>query len=157
MAKMSKSKKMRIITIISFVMSVVMFGAFLFGIFNKPSETTEIGLLDWGIGSVDSTTGKAVESYKSIYTKDLATVNGLEITVEDDATLTYKVIFYDEDKGFVSATEALDDDLDATSIPETAKYFRICVTPNQVDGEDVKVNAFSLNKYAKQLNVTFTK
>ena len=155
--KISKAKTKWIITVISFVMSLIMFGAFIFGIFNKPTDTKELDLLDYGIGTIDSTTGKAVESRKSIYSKDLETVNGLEITVDDDANVTYKVAFYDEDKNFVSVTEALDDNFDVSSIPEGAKFFRLAITPNQVDGEDVKISALNMNKYAKQLEVVFTK
>lgn len=146
-----------VITIISFVMSLVMFGAFIFGIFNKSDKTTDdMGLFDWGIGTVDEG-GKVVDSKKSAYTKDLESVNGLEITLDDDATVTYKVAFYDEDKNYISVTEVLDENYDATLTPENAKYFRVVVTPYQVDGEDVKINVFNVNKYVKQLDVTFSK
>ena len=157
MTYVKRSKAKWTITIISFVMSIIMFGAFIFGIFNRPSESTdEVGLFGWGIGNVDEN-GKVIESKKSIYTKDLQLVSGLKITLDDEATITYKVAFYDEDKNYISVTDSLDDNYDSASTPETAKYFRIIVTPPQIDGEDVKINAFTVNKYAKQLEVIYNK
>ena len=154
-AKRSKAKW--IITIVSFVMSIIMFSAFIFGIFTKPGETTEnVGTSDYGFGNIDDA-GKVVQSYKAMYMKDMQTVTGLDIEVNDETSvLTYKVVFYDEEKAYVSATETLSDDFDATSIPENAKYFRVVIIPNQIDGEDVILNIFNVSNYAKKLAVSYT-
>lgn len=151
-----KSKVRWTITIISFVMSIIMFGAFVFGLFTAPPKTTDnVGALDYVIGSIDDS-GKMIESYKSIYTKDMHSVSGLKVEVEKDSSfITYKVVFYDEDKNYISATEALANNYDETLAPEGAEYFRVVVTPNQVDGEDVVITALNIKKYSKQIAITY--
>lgn len=156
--KMSTEKKRQVnwvLTLVSFIMCVVLLGAVSYGAFNMPANTTEeVGFFEWGISAV-SEEGKIVESRKAIYTKELNNVNGLEITLEENANVTYIVSFYDKDSKFVSQTSVLEDDFDADTIPENAEYFRVTVIPNQVDGEDVIVTAFTINKYAKQINITY--
>lgn len=153
-----KSKILLWITIISFVMSVIMFGAFIVGL-ARPSDnnTDTVGTFDYSLGTVDET-GKLVESKKSIVQKEMQTVSGMKIELDEEAaTVTYKVSFYDEDKNYISTTEALDEDYNAELTPENASYFRVIITPYQVDGEDVEISVWSINKYAKQLEVSYNK
>lgn len=156
--RMSTEKKHKmnwVLTLVSFVMCIVLLGAVSYGVFNMPSNTTEeVGFFEWGISAV-SEEGKIVESRKAICTKDFMNVNGLEITLEENANITYTVTFYDKDSKFVEQIGPFSDDFDADTIPENAEYFRVTVVPNQVDGEDVIVNAFTVNKYAKQINITY--
>ena len=151
-----KNKARWAITLITFFMTIIMFSTFMFGIINKSSETANVGVLGWAIGNVGDD-GKIVESKESIYTRQLNLVDGLKITYDDEATVKYKVAFYDEDKKYISTTDALDEDYDSTLTPETAKYFRIIVTPRQVDGENVKINSFTAIKYANQLEIEYVK
>ena len=58
---------------------------------------------------------------------------------------------------FLVKLGVLDADFDATEIPETAAFFRIVITPNQVDGEDVVLSVLNAGKYAGQLEVTYSK
>ena len=146
------------ITIISFIMSVIMFTAFVVGLFNPPGSTTEtVGVLGYAIGNIDED-GKIVQSYKSMYMKNMQSTSGLEIDLNDETSMiTYRVVFYDEDKEFISTTEVLDDDYDTSLTPEEAKFFRVIITPNQVDGDDVVVTALNISKFVKQLAVTYNK
>ena len=155
MSQAKSSKAKWAITVISFIMSLIMFGAFIFSLFNAPAKTTDtIGVFGYAIGKVDDS-GRIVESRESIYSKELNSVAGLEIKVEADRSIvTYQLAFYDEDKEYVSTTESYAGDFDGV-IPENAEYFRIIITPNQVDDEDVKISIFNINKYAKQLTVTY--
>ena len=85
----------------------------------------------------------------------MSTIQDLEITLDDNSNITYKVVFYDEDEKFVSATGMLETDYTSTATPENAEYFRVVITPNQVDGEDVILNIFNMGKYTKMINVSF--
>ena len=147
------------ITIISFVMSLVMFGAFLFNIFTRPGETTEtLGRSDYSIAAVDATSGKIVESKLSIVSKKLNTIDDLDIDLADDATISYKLFFYDEDEKILT-TKGTTGDLtgETFEVPEGAVYFRIMITPAQVDGEPVELSMWNVGKYIKQIEVTFAK
>ena len=138
-------------------MSVVALLSATFGIFgNKGEDVNEVGRFDWVLGTVNED-GKMVDSKQNIVTEALYELTGAEIAIDKDANVTYKVVFYDEDKNYVSMTEALDADFDATKIPEKAVYFRVIVTPSEVDGEAVKINPLFINKYAKQLEITLAK
>lgn len=148
-----------IVMILSLVMSVTMFSAFIFGIANNSSTSTSdtLSVTDYAIGTIDEETGKILESKKSVYTKQLYEIADAKILLDEEtATVTYKVVYYDEDKKFVSVSEELSEDY-IESIPENVKYFRLVVTPYMVDGEDVTITIFNKSKYVNQLEVTYKK
>ena len=151
-----KSKFKWTITIISFVMSVIMFGAFVVGLFTAPPKTTDnVGTLDYAIGGIDASC-KIIESYKSIYMKEMCSVSGIDIDLNEDSSIvTYEIVFYDEDKKYISTSEVLSEDYDGSSNPEGAEFFRVIITPNQIDDEDVIITALNIGKYAKQLTITY--
>lgn len=130
--------------------------ALCFGFANlNTTKTVSAGAYD--IGTIDATTGKYVASEKSIYMEEMQTIDGLTIEVKEDAQVSYKVAYYNEDKVFISMTDALTEDLATDSIPESASYFRVVITPNAVDGEDVEISLLNASKYAKQITVTYEK
>lgn len=151
----ARSKKSMVISIIAIVLSIVAFSAVFFGLSGN-DDTKTVNSSSFSIGAIDAE-GKAIDSKLSLYTKDKNTIEGLEITIVDEPTITYQVFFYDEDGNFVSASESLDTDFDATTIPEGASTFRIVITPDEVDGEAVEITTLNKSTYAKQLEVTFNK
>lgn len=120
-------------------------------------KTKNVGFTNYAIGDVSVEDGKILESKQHIYTKGHLKTQDIEITLDEDATITYKVYFYDEDKEFISATNALNADYTANSTPEGAKYCRVVITPAQVDGEAVTVTAFNMAKYTSQVKIVVTK
>ena len=145
--------------IVSIIMSAVALVSAVFGLFTPTvaKDTDTVGRFDWVIGTINDT-GKAVESARSIYTKDMMDVNKMAIDIsDDDAIITYKVVFYDEEKEFVSMTDALSADYDVETLPEGANYFRVLVTPVMVDEEPVEINFFNMAKYSNQIEITFAK
>ena len=156
----SEKKRSRIkwiILVASFVMTVIMFGAFVNGmITERSSRTTDtLSASDYSIGTIDGTSGKILESKKNAYTKDMYKLEGVKISLNDEiATVTYKVAYYDEEGKFLSMSNELTASYDAEA-PEGAVYFRVLVTPYQVDGEDVTLTLFNKSKYVNQLEVTF--
>ena len=151
----SRTKKSTIISIVAIILSIVAFSTVIFGIGGN-DDTKTVNSMNYTVGSIDAE-GKAIDSKLAIFTKDKSTVEGLEITIVDEPTITYQVFFYDEDGNFVSATESLAEDFDATTIPEGASTFRILITPVEVDGEAVEITVLNKSNYAKQLEVTFNK
>ena len=148
-----KSNKLKwILTIVSVVLSLATLISCLFA-FGNMAETKSLSVTDYQIGTINES-GKIIESKKSIYS-DMVTTEDMEITLDEDCQITYKVVFYNEDEDYISMTDTLENDFNTTAIPENAEYFRIIITPNQVDGEDVIVNLFNVGKYTNMVNVEF--
>lgn len=120
---------------------------------NNLITNRKVTQFEYGIGIVSTETGKVGESNQNIYLKDLQKVNGAEITLEDDATASVKVFYYDEDKTFIEAST----DLDLSEAPEGAVYFRIMITPALVDGEPVTVNLVNMFNYTNQVRIVVAK
>lgn len=120
---------------------------------NGTIKTKEIGSSAYGIGSISATTGKYVEDTSSIYSKDFITVDGLIIELKEDANVSYKLFFYDKEKEFISATDALTSGTNSTSVVDNAKYFKIVITPNA----DSKLTFLDISKYAERVSVTVNK
>lgn len=121
---------------------------------NETSKT--LTTFNYEIGAIDTTTGSEIDSQQSIRQKSLANVDGMKIEVAEDSQVTYKVLFYDEEETFVSATSSLSGDF-AEEVPETAEYFKIVITPNEVDGEPVTVSVFNCDRYSQMLTVSYNK
>lgn len=151
-----KNKKLNIIlTITSIVLSVLALVGVIVAM-HKDNTTKNANSFMYEIGAINES-GKVIESKQSAYLKDMQNVDGLKIELDEEtATITYKVVFYNEDGEFVSMTESLDADFDA-NIPETATQFRVVITPLAVDGEPVELNFFNVMKYVSQLEVEFNK
>ena len=130
------------------------------GIFLKLGrmETSQtLSNTSYSIGSIDTSSGKVIESRQNAYTKSMYKVDNMEITLSDDATISYKVFFYDKDKDFISATNSLNADFDLNTLPSSAEYFRVVITPAQVDGENVVLNLINLSKYTNQIRIVVVK
>lgn len=159
MKKLSENKKNKFkfaLTIVSVILSIVTLIAVCVGLGNL-ADTKTLGNSAFGIGTI-SETGKIVESKQNAYTKKAYSIDGMAIELDEEtATITYKVAFYDEDGAFVSMTDALDEDFVTSTIPATAKTFRVVVTPLAVDGEPVELNIFNVGKYISQIQVTINK
>lgn len=123
----------------------------------KLNTSRNVTNLDYAITSISSTTGKDVDSNLHISMKNKKAVDGLSIKLSDNAQITYKVAFYDEDGAFVSMTTAQSADFDNSNIPSTAKTFRVEITPNQVDGKDVTITIWNISNYTAQLTIVYNK
>ena len=130
--------------------------ASLFAKIDGMQATRKLTANDYKVGAVSVESGKIVESKQNFYS-EMFELEGAEIKVEEDATASYKVFFYDEDKNYIEATDTLTQDLDADSIPENAVYFRVMVTPALVDGEPVECKTLNMNKYISQISITIEK
>lgn len=125
-------------------------------------ETTRtLSRLDYAIASIDSTSGKQIESNQNIVTKDFLSVKDMEIKLSDDATISYRIVFYDAEKkmlasGAVTDSKTVDfDEDDFTALNKTtAKYFKVVVTPAQVDGNAVNLNVFNVGGYINQITIS---
>lgn len=150
------NKTKSIATLVAFGLIAIVLVAFGIKI-NAQNKTVSLDGLSYAVGTINSTNGKINESNYSLYSKKLGKVDGLEIKLKDNASITYKVAFYDEDKEFISISTAQSDDFDNSDIANSAVYFRVVITPNEVDEEPVKVTVLNMFKYANMLTVTYNK
>lgn len=120
---------------------------------NANEEKKTVGsTFSYAIGQLDET-GKYVADTSQIYMKSFIKCAGLTIKLKDDASVKYQVNFYDEDKEFISATEWLAADFDATTIPATAEYCKIEVKPSN----DAEVSTLEQMGYINQLTIKIDK
>ena len=129
---------------------------------NNSQTTRKLGVFDYSLGTISTTTGKVSTSSKHIVTDCFCSVDGMKIELSDDASVSYKVFFYDSDKEFIDATASKQGDFEESDIEElslssTAKYFKVEITPAQVDGEDVSVSILTKHTYTNQLSISFNK
>ena len=112
-------------------------------------DKKDISSLAFSVGGLDGT-GAYMDTNTSIYTKDAFECQGLNITLDFDNMIEYKIYFYDQNNDFVHTTGTRTNAFVDTEVPFFAKYARIVVTPT----EDDVVSTLEVNKYAKQINVS---
>ena len=152
-----KKDRVKWVIVFSAIVLIIIAIAALFVGFCKTQPVRTITSADYSICAIDETTGEVVESDKSITMKDVKNIDGLKIVLKEDSNVKYKVAFFDESKTFISVSDEMNVSFDNSAIPETAKYFKITITPNQVDGEDVIIDLSNVSTYANQLTVSFNK
>ena len=138
------------------VLAVVLCVAFAFGAFAKVNgliTNRKVANSEYGIGIVSTENGKVGESKQHIYLKELQKVDGSEITLTEDATVTVTCFFYDEDKAFIEAST----ETDLAQAPEGAVYFRIMITPAEIDGEPATIDIFNMRGYISQVRIVVEK
>lgn len=152
------------------ILSAVLAGVLLFGavsaavgILNKDTKT--ISSTAFAVGGINDQ-GNYVESETSIYTKDMFECQGLSIEPDFEATGTYQVFYYDNNKNFVGATDELKAEDGVYNKADTyvfAKYARIMITPavpTDDDGyidEDFKIRFYEVAGYASDYTITVNK
>ncbi len=157
MTATKRSKTSLVVSIVAMVVSVITVLGLLIGIGNSQITTSKVNSTNYKNGAITEA-GKVIESNESAVLSKAQTVNGMSIEIDEEtATITYKVAFYDKDGNFISLTEEKTQDFDVNEIPQDASSFKVVITPNEVDGEAVKLNAFNRAKYVNQLKVTFAR
>ena len=156
MASAKKMSKVSLVASISaIVLTVLTVLGISVGVFAANVTSTKVNVGDFDKGTITAE-GKIVDSKLSLYMEEAETVDGLEIELDSDsATITYKVAFYDEEGKFISITEEQTGDFDNANVPESARSFRVVITPYEVDGKAVKLHLFNKADYIKQITVRY--
>ena len=153
MAKIKFKFKKSWKSVLAIGLTVVLGIGAIFGItrlVDKAQETHKEISPKYTVGGL-STDGKYVETEESIYTKTAFECQGLKITPDFDAQVSYQVFFYDMNEQFLESTSEMTEFYQGA--PLLAKYARIEITPK----EDKKVSWYEVRKYAKQLTVEVNK
>ena len=150
---MSNKKKFGIITGALVLVFVLIASAFVKIGNMETSKKLTIG--DYQVATINAT-GKVSESKQNIVTKDLLQLEDIEIKLDEDATISYKVYYYDEDEKFISASDVKTSDYEIENV-SNAKYVRVLITPAQVDGEPAEVSALNMHNYTSQITIKVAK
>ena len=119
---------------------------------NETTKTLGSNAFTYSIGII-AEDGEIKQGTSSIYMKNLNEVDGLKVELEEDATVTYSIFFYNAEENLVDKKVDLTSNFDSSEIPADAEFFRILVTPIN----DAEVSIFELNGYVSQLTVTINK
>lgn len=141
--------------VVIFLIAIGLIGAVvaLFILLDRQTTVTEIGAEAYTIAALDDN-GEQTDGDASIVTRSAFTTDGLQVELEDGATVTYTLYFYGADDEFISKTAALSKDFDG-DIPDNAETAKIVITP--VEDEDSKVDLTEVLGYAGQVTVTVNK
>ena len=150
---MSNKKKFGFITGALVLVFVLIASAFVRIGNMETNKKLTIG--DYQVATINAT-GKISESKQTIVTKDLLQLEDIEITLDEDATISYKVYYYDEDEKFISASDTLTSDYEVENVLN-AKYVRVLITPALVDGEPAEVSALNMHNYTSQITIKVAK
>lgn len=148
-----KIKKSTLKTIGIVLACVLIVGALIgiFALFDKKANETETTIHPtYAVGGLTAN-GRFEDTKGSIYTKDAFECMGIKTTLAFDSNVSYKIYFYNEDEEFINATSKLTGNYN--SRPESAKYARIVITPN----DDENVSWYEVGKYSKQLTIQVDK
>ena len=152
------------------ILSFVLVGALLIGsvavlgaIFNKDTKT--ISSTAFSVGGINAQ-GNYEETKLSIYTKDMFECQGLTIEPDFEATGTYQVFYYDQNKNFLDSTSLMHAEDGVYNKGDSfagAQYARIVITPAvpvDEDGkevEDFKIRFYEVSGYARDYTITVNK
>lgn len=153
---MASKKAKKIGTLVGSVLGVVLVGGLIFGLTNNDKDTKNAGgTFSYEIGTLDENGEETRDNTSGIRSKSFKSSKGLTVDLEKNATVSYEIFFYDEDKNFLTSLEQTDD-YEETELPEaaaSAEFFKIVITPNA----DAEVSGTEISKYANQLEVTIDK
>jgi hypothetical protein len=128
-------------------------------------ETDSISALSFKVGAIGEDSNY-VKSETSIYTKDMFECQGLTIEPDFDASGTYQVFYYGEDKAFLAATDVMEANAGVYVKGEEfplAKYARIVITPevptddNGEAVEDFTISSVDVIRYVNDYTISVAK
>ncbi|MBQ8686112.1 MAG: hypothetical protein IJ514_08075 [Clostridia bacterium] len=137
------------VAMIAMTVTLCIFGARI----NKLDKTDELSARNGWEKGLLAADGGEVRGTISIRSKNFVPINGLKVDLRDNAGITYRIFFYDENQVFISATEELVVDYDVSQLPELAEYARFMITPMN----DPEVSRSEISEYASELTVEWTK
>ena len=123
---------------------------------NSMDKTNEVSAtFGWEVGLLSTTDGGEVKGTTSLRTKKLHDIGGLVCDLTEDASISYRLFWYDENEEFISVSDELTADfsVETAELPEGAKYFRVMATPEN----DPEVSGSEVSGYAKELTISYDK
>ena len=140
--KVFNNKFNTIVTITAIVLMLIMVVS-VFVTIGRLETTKTLKNNGWEIATIDMN-GKELESKQHLVTKEYLKIEDFDITLDEDATITYSLFFYTEEKSFMgNQSDLTAQELDKNLLMDGAKYVRVEITPQTVDSEPVEITAFN--------------
>ena len=150
--KMKWTTKLIIFVVTLVIIALTIWLAVLGARINKLDKTDELSARDFEKGMIAEDGGE-MRGTIAIRSKDFVPINGLKVDICDNAGITYRIFFYDENQVFLESTAELVMDYDMSQLPELAKYARFMIKPVN----DPEVSRSEISEYASELTVEWTK
>lgn len=125
----------------------------------KLDEETKIIYPTFEVGGINSEGKGDKELTGSIYTKESFECKGLEIRLDFDANVKYKVYYYNDLDTLLGTSQEYDESM-KLSVPANATHARVVVTPiwnKDIAKEDRVCHWYDVTKYSSQLEITVLK
>ena len=151
MKKLINKNKFLVVTLV--LLTVLVISAIIsLGVRLGSSQSyTSLNSNAYVVGSLDAS-GEFQKDPTTFVTEDFIEVDGLQVSVKEDAEVSYKLYFFNEDKEFISATNSWGVDYNST-IPEDAEFFKISISHET----DLDISLADIINYSSQVNVKFYK
>lgn len=112
-------------------------------------DTKTLKTSNYSIATVTNE-GELDKAKKTSLVSNYVKAKDLDIDITENATVTYKVHYYNADKEYLSSTDILAVDYVESELVEGTKYVRVEITPT----EDNYISIFEKSEYASQIMVT---
>lgn len=98
-------------------------------VYKKYINSTYVKSSDFTSSSDIDSTGNLISNVSgSMALTELKIVKGISITqIKESTDVSYRVIFYNQNKEFISTTEKLSGNFDVNNIPTNSEYFRVVI------------------------------
>ena len=144
-----KSKIQSVIIGVLSAISLLSAGTLVMNDLNQ--STYELTVMKYEIAEIEED-GDLVKSGTSSLVSTFVKADDLKVEIGENAVVSYKIHYYDEDKKWVSSTTEQTADYMGDA-PDVAKYARVEVTPLN----DNYISLFEKAEYANQIKVTVEK
>ncbi len=152
-AKMKWTTKLIIFVVTLVIIALTIWLAVLGARVNKLDKTDELSARNDYEKGMLAEDGGEMRGTIAIRSKDFVPINGLNVDIRDNAGITYRIFFYDENQVFLESTAELAVDYDMSQLPELAKYARFMIKPVN----DPEVSRSEIKEYASELTVEWAK
>ena len=147
MARFNKGKTKNVVIAVLSVLLVATGAALTVNLLKDDTKTLKSS--NYSIAAVD-TEGEVDKDKNSALVSGFVKVDDLEIEISENATVTYKVHYYNADKEYLSSTATLASDYVEGTLTEGTEYARVEITPT----DDNYISIWEKSEYVSQITVT---
>lgn len=152
MKKLRLKSNKGLAVVITLLVALIAIAVVSLGVRLGTSQTyTALSSEDYVVGTLNAD-GEFAKDGGTIVTEDFIEIDGLKVDLDENSKLSYKLHFFNEDKEFISSTNAWGVDYNGT-IPEDAEYFKVSIHPV----EDDDISQFDILNYTSKISVKYYK
>lgn len=147
MARYNKGKAKNVAIVVLSTLLVVSSGALTINLLKDDTKTLKS--TSYTIAAVNSE-GEVDKDKNTALVTGFVKADDMEIEISENATVTYKVHYYNADKEYLSSSTTFATDYVEGELVEGTKYARVEITPT----EDNYISIWEKSEYVSQVTVT---